>query len=118
MTALLVFLGSGLGAVLRHCADRWVTARAGSAFPFGVLLVNVVGCFALGLLLALVSGPALTPLGTGVCGGLTTFSTFSADTVRLVEQSRYRHAALNVLANVVLGVAVLSLGHALGHEFG
>ena len=114
MTVLLVFLGSGLGAVLRYSADRWVTARLGPAFPVGVLLVNVVGSFALGLLLALVSGPALTLLGTGVCGGLTTFSTFSADTVRLVERSRYRHAALNAVANVVLGVVALSLGHALG----
>jgi CrcB protein len=114
VTVLLVFLGSALGAVLRYSADRWVTARRGSAFPAGVLLVNVAGSFALGLLLALTSGPALALLGTGVCGGLTTFSTFSADTVRLVERSRYGHAALNVLANVVLGVAAVSLGHALG----
>ncbi|MGM1059316.1 fluoride efflux transporter CrcB [Saccharothrix sp. Mg75] len=108
MTALLVFAGAATGAVLRYLTTRLLRGD----FPWAVLAVNVVGSFALGCVAG--SSPALTALvGTGLCGGLTTYSTFSQDTVTLVEQGRYPKALANAAANLVAGVAAAALGHAL-----
>lgn len=113
MTVLMVFLGAAVGAPLRYLVDRAVQSRHESLFPWGTLTVNVVGSFVLGLL-AGVSGTWMALLGTGFCGGLTTYSTFSYETVRLVETERYGLAALNVLVSVALGVSAAALGVLLG----
>ncbi|MDQ2585853.1 fluoride efflux transporter FluC [Saccharothrix yanglingensis] len=111
MTALLVFAGAATGAVLRYLTTRLLRGDS----PRAVLLVNVVGSFALGWVAG--SSPALTALvGTGLCGGLTTYSTFSHDTVTLVERGEHRKALANVAANLVLGVSAAALGHVLGHR--
>lgn len=98
----MVFLGAAVGAPVRYLVDR--ALRHSSGFPLGTLVVNVAGSFLLGL----VGGSAL--LGTGFCGGLTTYSTFSYETVRLVEQENYRMAALNALGSLALGVSAAALG--------
>ncbi|RDI20289.1 fluoride efflux transporter CrcB [Lentzea flaviverrucosa] len=112
MTALVVFLGAALGAPTRYLLDRFVQSRHSSDFPWGTLTVNAVGC----LLIGFVVGTSWMPLlGVGFCGGLTTYSTFSYETVKLLEAEKYRAALLNVVVSVVLGVGAASVGLALAH---
>lgn len=100
-------IGAGiLGAVLRYLVTTF-TPR------WGVLTVNVVGSFVGGIAIASLSGDARLILLTGFCGGLTTFSTFSVETVQAVLDGKVRTAALNVVANVVLGVGAAALGYVL-----
>ncbi|MDX3663913.1 fluoride efflux transporter CrcB [Streptomyces sp. ID05-26A] len=110
MTVLVVFLGAALGAPARYLLDRFVQSRHSVDFPFGTLVVNVVGC----LLIGFVVGTSWMPLlGVGFCGGLTTYSTFSYETVKLLEAEKYRSALLNVVVSVVLGVGAAAVGLAL-----
>ncbi|MDT7789799.1 MAG: fluoride exporter [Pseudonocardiales bacterium] len=110
MTLVAVFLGAALGAPARYLLDRFVQSRHESDFPWGTLTVNVVGCFLIGFFV----GTAWMPLlGVGFCGGLTTYSTFSYETVKLLETEKYRLAMLNVLVSVALGVSAAALGLAL-----
>jgi CrcB protein len=114
MTALMVFLGAAIGAPLRYLTDRAVQARHDSAFPLGTLTVNVVGSLVLGGLAGAGSalpGTAIALLGTGFCGGLTTYSTFSYETFRLLERKAYLFAGLNVLVSIVAGVGAAVLGY-------
>jgi fluoride exporter len=107
VTALLVFLGGMLGAPLRYLTDRFVGSRAGSAFPWGTLTVNVVGCAVLGALTGIgtaMPDPMVALVGTGLCGALTTYSTFGYETVRLVERGAYFHAGANVVLSVLAGL--------------
>ncbi|MFD9704395.1 fluoride efflux transporter CrcB [Lentzea sp. NPDC059081] len=107
MTLLAVFLGAALGAPCRYLLDRFVSARVSSDFPFGTLTVNVLGCLLIGFLV----GTSWMPLlGVGFCGGLTTYSTFSYETVKLLEAEKYRPALLNVVVSVVLGVGAAAIG--------
>ena len=106
MTALLVVLGAAVGAPVRVALGEWLDAD----FPRGTLLVNVGGSALLGLFSALAlseSGAAL--LGTGFCGGLTTYSAFAVQTV---DRGR-RVGLLNVLLTIPLALAACALGFAL-----
>lgn len=114
MTLLLVLVGGALGAPVRYLADRWVTARLPGSFPWGTVLVNLTGSFVLGLLAAAAPVWLLSLGGIGFCGALTTFSTFSFETVRLVEQGRSAQALANAVLSVVVGVAAAALGWWLG----
>ncbi|MGP2440354.1 fluoride efflux transporter CrcB [Streptomyces sp. JW3] len=119
MNWLLVVVGAMIGAPVRYLTDRAVRARCGSAFPWGILLVNVAGSLILGLLTgAAVAGAAGSRLqlllGTGLCGALTTYSTFSYDTLRLAGTGAGRSAAGNVLLSVAAGVGAAFAGVALG----
>ena len=115
MTALLVVLGAMIGAPARYLTDLIVQSRHDSKVPWGTLTVNVVGSLVLGAF-ARMSGdgalPAwvLTLVGTGFCGALTTFSTFSYEVVRLLDAGAWRTAALNVAASLVAGLAAVGLG--------
>jgi len=114
MTAVLVFLGAVVGAPLRYLTDRLVQSRHDSLFPWGTFTVNVVGCLVLGALAgagAAVPGPVLALVGTGFCGALTTYSTFSYETLRLAEQKAYFYAAVNVIVSVVAGVGTALLAY-------
>ncbi|MEU4657474.1 fluoride efflux transporter CrcB [Streptomyces sp. NPDC023723] len=119
MNWLLVVVGAMIGAPVRYLTDRAVRARCGPAFPWGILLVNVAGSLILGLLTgAAVAGAAGSRLqlmlGTGLCGALTTYSTFSYDTLRLAGTGAGRAAAGNVLLSVAAGVGAAFAGVALG----
>ncbi len=114
MTLGLVFVGAIVGAPLRYLTDRMVQSRHDSVFPWGTLTVNLVGCAVLGALSG--AGSALPTtlsllLGTGFCGALTTYSTFSFETFKLVEQRAYFYAVANVGVSVVAGVGAALLGY-------
>ena len=104
-TYLLIALGGAVGANARFIAATLAASRWGTRLPWGTLLINVSGSFLLGLFLTVPalgtdSGRAL--LATGFCGGYTTFSTFTFETVALEERGEWRFAVGNVLLNVVL----------------
>lgn len=116
MTIVFVCLAGGIGAVARFVTDGLVRNKFGRAFPYGTLLINVTGALLLGALTALALHGHITAnekvvVGTGFCGGYTTFSTASFETVRLIEEERFFAALLQLLANFGLsvGVAVLAL---------
>ncbi|MEU3949779.1 fluoride efflux transporter CrcB [Streptomyces sp. NPDC029526] len=118
MTWLLVVLGGMAGAVLRYLTDHAVRSRHDKAFPWGTFLVNVTGCLVLGLLTGAIAAGAAGPrlgllLGTGLCGALTTYSTFSHETLRLAESGDRLLAAVNVTASVVTGTGAAFAGAAL-----
>ncbi|MFF2518521.1 fluoride efflux transporter CrcB [Streptomyces sp. NPDC058086] len=118
MPVLLVFLGGMIGAPLRYLTDKAVQARHDSVFPLGTFTVNVVGSFILGALAGASAAHGLPSsvmllLGTGLCGGLTTFSTFSFETVRLLEDGSLAEAGLNALGSLLLGLAAAAAGFAL-----
>ena len=111
MTLLLVALGAAVGAPLRYLADRAVQARHDSVFPWGTLAVNVSGSLVLGFLVGLpASGPVATLVGTGFCGALTTYSTFSYETMRLTQEGAWFYALANVVASVVAGLGAAAVG--------
>ena len=119
MAALLyVCLGSAIGGGARFLLTQWVLARAGAAFPFGTLLVNLLGSFSLAAIAftAMDHGP-LAPnlrlaLTTGLLGGFTTFSTFSFETMRLLQSGEQLRALSYVCASLFGGLAAAFLGWA------
>lgn len=116
MSYLLVFLGGGIGAALRHGVNAGVFRLFGPSFPLSTLLVNVTGSLVMGLLaggFALKGDP--TPgwrlfLTTGILGGYTTFSAFSLDAVLLYERGAPALAALYVCASVAVSIGALLAG--------
>ncbi|HEY4020522.1 MAG TPA: fluoride efflux transporter CrcB [Pseudonocardiaceae bacterium] len=116
MTVLLVFVGAVVGAPLRYLADRSVQAKHDSLFPWGTLAVNVSGSLVLGVLAGFGTGlpsPLLALLGTGFCGALTTYSTFSFETMRLWEQRARFYAVANVAISLIAGLGAVLLGYTL-----
>ena len=112
---LIVTLGSGIGGLLRYVISDFVYKYSSSLFPYGTLTVNVVGSFILGLVLfyldslKLISTEMRLFLTIGLCGGLTTFSTFSYETVKLIQDSEYLLAGTNVLLNVLITLLAVLL---------
>lgn len=108
MTLLLVLAGGVIGAPLRYLTDLLVQSRHDSVFPWGTFIVNVAGSLVLGLVLGAASTGALPAsvvafVGTGICGALTTFSTFGFETVRLLQEGSTVAAGLNVTASLAVG---------------
>ena len=119
MIVLWVALAGGVGAVARFVLDGLVRSRVASWFPVGTAVVNVTGSFVLGLVTGLALAHVVPEelrlvVGTGFCGGYTTFSTASFETVRLVEQRRVGAALLNGVGTLVVTVGVAGLGLWLG----
>ena len=118
MNLLLVVIGAAFGAPLRYLTDRAVQARHDTVFPWGTFSVNVVGSLILGVVAgATTSGGAPHQVhllvGTGFCGALTTYSTFSYETLRLIEDGARFFAAANVAASIVAGLGGVFLGVAV-----
>ena len=110
-----VALLGGAGAVARFLLDAAVGARAGRAFPWGTLAVNLSGAFLLGVVTgAALGGDGLRLLGTGLLGAYTTFSTWVFEAHRQGEDARLREAALNLAVSLVLGLACAWAGRELG----
>lgn len=117
---LAIAAGGALGAVARHLLSAQVTKLAGSGFPLGIMLVNVFGSLIMGLLVTMLAAkfdasPELRGfLAVGLLGGFTTFSTFSLETVILMERGDYLQVALYVVGSVLLAVLGLMAGMAMG----
>lgn len=115
MTALLICLLGGLGAVARFAVDGAVRKRWGTSFPAGTVVVNVSGSFLAGALsgaalAGALGGPAAAAAVVGFCGGYTTFSTAMADTVRLARDRQALRAVLNAAGTGVLTVLAVLAG--------
>ncbi|MFG2598410.1 fluoride efflux transporter CrcB [Streptomyces sp. NPDC048462] len=115
MNWLLVIAGAAVGAPLRYLTDRAVQSRHDTVFPWGTFTVNVTGCLVLGVLTGAVTAGAASShvqllLGTGLCGALSTYSTFSYETLRLAEDGARFYAAANVVASVVAGLGAVFVG--------
>ncbi len=111
----LIFLGSGLGGVLRFGVSELVHAWWRGAFPMGTLVVNVTGCVAIGFLVVAMGGPLVrdeqrAALLIGLLGGYTTFSAFGRETLALMQDGRPGAALLNVALSNALGLAGVWLG--------
>jgi len=123
MGYLIVFLGGGVGAGLRHGVNIGTARLLGTAFPYGTLLINVSGSFIMGLIAAYFAfkGDASQHwrlfLTTGILGGYTTYSAFSLDAALLYERGEVGLAALYVAASVALSIAGLFAGFALVRNF-
>jgi CrcB protein len=117
-----IALGSALGGVARYLLGGVIQRASESTFPLGTLVINVTGSFLLGLLYRYAAeSAAVTPevramLTIGICGGYTTFSTFSYETVRLLEDGEYPRALAYVGLSVLLSVGGAILGIAVGRE--
>ncbi|MET8147238.1 fluoride efflux transporter CrcB [Actinoplanes sp. NPDC049668] len=110
-TLLLVALGAAVGAPLRYLTDRAVQSRFGSAFPWGTFAVNVTGSLLLGLLVGLPAAPWLASLlGTGFCGALTTYSTFSYEVLHLGRAGGRLPAVAYAIGSVLAGLAAAGTG--------
>lgn len=122
MILLYVAFGSAVGGVLRYLLGGAIQRAAGGTFPLGTLLINITGSFLLGLLYRYsADSAAITPevramLTIGLCGGYTTFSSFSYESIRLLEDGQVGRALLYVGLSVVLCLAATALGIMSGRE--
>jgi CrcB protein len=118
MNWLLVIAGAVVGAPLRYLTDRIVQAKHDSPFPWGTFTVNLTGCLVLGLLTGAVTAGAASSgiqllVGTGLCGALSTYSTFSYETLRLAQTGARFYAIANVTVSVIAGLGATFTGTAL-----
>ena len=124
MLYLIVFLGAGIGGALRHGVNIGATKLFGYGFPFGTIIVNVVGSFAMGLLAGFFAYRTGIPqhfrlfLTTGILGGFTTFSSFSLDAALLIERHSFLLAAGYVIGSLAAGLAALFFGLAVFRSAG
>jgi CrcB protein len=117
-----VLAGGAIGSLSRYGLDSWVERNTVSDFPWGTFAVNVTGCLVVGFVIAALVDRHQAPawlraaLVVGFCGGFTTFSTFSQETVDLLEAKLMMLAVANVSASVVTGVLAVLLGAAIGRR--
>jgi CrcB protein len=120
VTYLLVALFGAAGAVARYALDGWVSDSTRGQFPWGTLTVNVLGAFALGIVVAITTERLVVganwriALGIGFLGSFTTFSTYAYETVRLAEDGAVGLALVNAVGMVGVGLLAASLGLAVG----
>ena len=123
--ALAVMAGGAAGSLLRYLISVWIAARWGDTFPWGTLFVNVAGSFGIGLFSGLTTdeGMLLVPplvrvfVMVGIFGGFTTFSSFSLQTLGLVQDGEWAVAGGNILLSVILCLAAVWLGHVSAASF-
>lgn len=119
---LIVFLGGGLGSVMRFSLGRWISTLHGHHFPWGTLVINVVACLALGWVIGLadhkhiISPSARLFWTVGFCGGFSTFSAFSNETLVLLQSGFTFYSLLYIVLSVLLCVAATFAGLSLGEH--
>ncbi len=113
---VLVAIGGGIGATARYLVSSWAAARFGAEFPYGTLIVNIVGCFIIGAFMTLATERLIVSpywrlfVTVGFVGGLTTFSSFSYETLHLLQDADVMRAFYNVGLNVLVGFFATWLG--------
>jgi fluoride exporter len=120
-----VAFGSALGGIARFWCSGLVAALIGETFPWGTLLINVIGSFVIGLFATLTGVDGRLLVGSltrqfvmvGLCGGYTTFSSFSLQTLNLINDGEWLHAGVNVVLSVVLCVIGVWVGHIVALAF-
>ena len=116
---LVIALGASIGANLRYALSIWAAQQWGTTFPYGTMIINVLGSFLIGFILALaatrisLSVPWRLLLVTGLLGGFTTFSTFSYETYSLLVEGSWLEAGLNIVGSVGIGLIAVLLGAGL-----
>lgn len=121
-TLVLIFIGGGLGSVIRFGLGKWISSWHTSTFPYGTLGVNVIACLALGWIIGLADHKNLLSDSTrlfwtvGFCGGFSTFSTFSAETISLVQSGLHVSGAFYILGSVILCLLATYAGLYLGEH--
>ncbi len=122
MSILFVALGGALGSVSRYMLGTWVQSVSKSIdFPFGTLMVNLIGCFVIGFLSQLAEARGVFTsesralVFVGILGGFTTFSSFGNDTINLLRDGETFNALANVGANVILGLVLVWLGRGVAY---
>lgn len=114
-----VMAGAALGGLLRYVVADLVQRNAKTIFPLGTLSVNVIGSFLLGFIIfflgerEIISAEMRLFLTVGICGGFTTFSTFSYETLALLQESEFLYASLNIVLNIVLSLIAIYLAYLL-----
>jgi len=119
---IAVFIGGGAGSVCRYAVSMLTKARFGHAFPIGTLVVNLLGCFAIGYIGARLERIPLAQIPqetrdlflVGILGGFTTFSAFGYETFGLFKNGAAAAAVFNILLNIVFGILLACLGFWLG----
>lgn len=117
---LAVGAGGALGSIARFLCQKYITEGYPHGFPFGTFLVNIAGCFLIGLFFGLVERGSLLNaewrlfLITGICGGFTTFSTFAAENIQLLKDGQITYFSLYTAGSVVLGILATWLGIVIG----
>ena len=119
---LWIAIGSAIGGVLRFAVSGLIAERIGEVFPWGTVVVNVTGCFVIGFFATLTGPDGRFLVGTtarqfvmiGICGGYTTFSSFSLQTLSLIQDGDWLRVSGNITGSVVLCLAAVWLGHVAG----
>ncbi len=113
---LLIFIGGGSGSLMRYLLSRWITGMVVSAFPYGTFIVNIIGCFLIGFIMFYTERFGSQSiqwrlfLVTGLCGGFTTFSSFSFENVQLINDHRIFVFLLYTICSVALGIFATYFG--------
>jgi|SRR5271166_5851720 fluoride exporter len=115
-----IAVGSALGGMARFWFSGFMANRVGETFPFGTLFINVLGSFVIGFFAALTGPDGRYLMGTvsrqfvmiGICGGFTTFSSFSLQTLNLANEGEWLYAGLNIVSSFVLCLLAVWMGHA------
>ena len=117
MNFLIVAIGAGLGGGFRYLLSGIVQRLLPAFFPYGTLVVNIIGSVILGFLIfgfdekSLLHPSVRLFIGVGFCGGLTTFSTFSFETFNLIRDTEFFLAGINIFANVIITLAGIYIGY-------
>lgn len=115
MTVVWVFLGGGIGSATRYLIGQWAATTLGIGFPYGTLIVNLTGCFALGAVVQLATagswhGDARAAIAAGFLGGYTTYSSFNQETIAMFTSGAAGAALANIAITLAGGLAAGALG--------
>ncbi len=113
--AVLIGIGSFIGGVLRYLMSLTIQSKVLSTFPFGTLTVNILGSFIIGIIFGLSEKFNLAPewrlfLATGICGGFTTFSSFSLETMTMLQEGQYLYGGSYITFSILFGLLAVFLG--------
>lgn len=123
LEVILVAIGGAIGSTARYLVSTWAATRYGAEFPYGTLIVNVVGCFIIGVFMTLATERlSISPywrllITVGFVGGLTTFSSFSYETIHLLQEADMLRAFYNVGLNILVGFSATWLGIGVARLF-